>query len=70
MAVRFAQPAGAPPADIPGLRVVRLDESAWELEVTGPLGGLLERLHGLAVADIDVQRSSLEDYVLDLYSKR
>jgi ABC-2 type transport system ATP-binding protein len=63
---------GAPPSvpDAPGVRVVSHDATRWVLEVSGPLGPLLERLYGLPVEDLDVQPASLEDYVLHLYSDR
>ena len=68
--VRLARAdAGAPP-DAPGVRVVSQDAARWVLEVSGPLGPLLERLHGLPVEDLDVQPASLEDYVLHLYSDK
>ncbi len=61
---------GAPPAvpGAPGVRVVSHDDATWVLDVSGPLGPLLERLHGLPIEDLDVQPASLEDYVLHLYS--
>ena len=64
--------AGTPPVvpDAPGVRVVSQDAARWVLEVSGQMGPLLERLHGLPVEDIDVQPASLEDYVLRLYSDR
>jgi ABC-2 type transport system ATP-binding protein len=71
--VRLAQRgAGAAPAVpmAPGVRVLSQDAAGWVLEVSGPLGPLLERMHGLPVEDIDVQPASLEDYVLRLYSDR
>ncbi len=71
--VRLARAAaGAPPTvpDAPGVRVVSHDDATWVLEVSGPLGPLLERLRGLPVEDLDVQPASLEDYVLHLYSDR
>lgn len=71
--VRLAQfGGGAPPVvpDAPGVRVVSQDALRWVLEVSGPLGPLLERMHGLPVEDLDVQPASLEDYVLHLYSDR
>jgi len=68
--VRLARAdAGAPPA-VPGVRVVSQDQARWVLEVSGPMGPLLQRLHGLPVDDLDVQPASLEDYVLHLYSDR
>jgi ABC-2 type transport system ATP-binding protein len=68
--VRFARSEPRALPDVPGVRLVSGDATRWELEVAGPMGPLLDRLHGLPVADIDVQRPSLEDYVLRLYSDR
>jgi hypothetical protein len=51
----------------PNIRVVSADATAWVLDVTGPLGPLIDRLPGLPVADIEVRAASLEDYVLGLY---
>jgi ABC-2 type transport system ATP-binding protein len=68
--VRFTRDDGSALPDIAGVRVVSSGGARWELEVAGPMGPLLDRLHGLPVADIDVQRASLEDYVLRLYSDR
>jgi hypothetical protein len=52
------------------VRLVSRDSARWVLDVGGPLGPLLDLLHGLPVSDIDVQRCSLEDYVLRLYTDR
>jgi ABC-2 type transport system ATP-binding protein len=68
--VRFARSEPRVPLDVPGVRVVSGEAARWVLEVTGAMGPLLDRLQGLPVADIDVQRPSLEDYVLRLYSDR
>jgi ABC-2 type transport system ATP-binding protein len=64
--------AGAPPSVpvAPGVRVLSQDAVNWVLEVSGPLGPLLERMRGLPIEDLDVQPASLEDYVLHLYSDR
>ncbi len=68
--VRLARPdAGSPPV-LPGVRVVSHDQATWVLELSGPMGPLLERIRGLPVDDLDVQPASLEDYVLRLYSDR
>jgi ABC-2 type transport system ATP-binding protein len=56
--------------DVPGARLLSSDESRWVLEVTGPMGPLIDRLRGLPIVDLDVQRPSLEDFVLGLYSRR
>ena len=53
-----------------GVRVVSQRCGALGAGGVGPMGPLLERLHGLPVEDIDVQPASLEDYVLRLYSDR
>jgi len=71
--VRLARAGGSVPPvvpDAPGVRVVSHDDGTWVLEVSGPLGPLLERMRGLPVEDLDVQPASLEDYVLHLYSDR
>jgi ABC-2 type transport system ATP-binding protein len=71
--VRLARAGGgAPPIApiVPGVRVVSQDDATWVLEVSGPLGPLLERMRGLPVEDLDVQPASLEDYVLHLYSDK
>jgi ABC-2 type transport system ATP-binding protein len=68
--VQFARGETRALPDVPGVRVVSSDAARWVLEVSGPMGPLLDRLRGLGVADIDVQRASLEDYVLRLYSDR
>jgi len=71
--VRLAQAGGGAPPSVPnapGVRVVSHDAARWVLEVSGPLGPLLERFYGLPVEDLDVQPASLEDYVLHLYSDR
>jgi ABC-2 type transport system ATP-binding protein len=64
--VRFRE-CGSGPDSLAGVRVVSVEPDRWVLDVTGPLGPLMERLAGLPVADIDVRTPSLEDYVLGLY---
>ena len=68
--VRLARPDAGEPPVAPGVRVVSRGAEAWVLEASGPIGPLIERLHGLPVSDLDVQPASLEDYVLGLYSDR
>jgi ABC-2 type transport system ATP-binding protein len=65
--IRFApdKPLTLPP--LPGAHVVSSEPDRVVLDVTGPLGPLIERLAGLPVADLDVRAPSLEDYVLGLY---
>jgi hypothetical protein len=67
--VRFAEGPLAPPPESAGTRVVSSSATEWVLEVSGPMGPLLETLRGLPVADLDVERASLEDYVLGIYAK-
>jgi ABC-2 type transport system ATP-binding protein len=67
--VRFSAGPLAPPPESAGTRVVSSSATEWVLEVSGPMGPLLEILRGLAVADLDVERASLEDYVLGIYAK-
>ncbi len=52
----------------PGITVVSRDSTRWVFDIGGPLGPLIASLNGLPIADIDVQRFSLEDYVLRLYA--
>jgi beta-exotoxin I transport system ATP-binding protein len=66
--VRFADGRVPPPPDLPGVRVMSFSAAQWVLELSGPMGPLLARLQGLPVADIDVERASLEDYVLRIYA--
>jgi ABC-2 type transport system ATP-binding protein len=65
--IRFAERRSDPLPSLPGVRVVSAEGDRSVLEVSGPLGPLVERLGGLSVADIDVRAPSLEDYVLGLY---
>jgi ABC-2 type transport system ATP-binding protein len=68
--VHFSHAQSQSVPDVPGVRVLSPGPACWVLDVAGPLGPLLARLQGLPVSDIDVQRSSLEDYVLRLYTDR
>ncbi len=68
--VRFASAQLLPPPDLPGVRTVSYSAAGWTVEVTGPLGPLLGMLRSLPVADLDVERPSLEDYVLGIYARR
>jgi ABC-2 type transport system ATP-binding protein len=67
--VRFAEGQLFPPPDQPGIRAVSSSAAEWVLDVSGPMGPLLESLRGLPVADIDIERPSLEDYVLGIYAR-
>jgi ABC-2 type transport system ATP-binding protein len=67
--VRFTEGQAAPPPETAGTRVVSSSPTGWVLEVSGPMGPLLEILRELPVADLEVERASLEDYVLRIYAK-
>ncbi len=69
VAVRFAEGQLLPPPEIAGVRAVSSSPTEWVLEVSGPMGPLLEHLRGQPVIDLDVTRASLEDYVLQIYGK-
>jgi ABC-2 type transport system ATP-binding protein len=66
--IDFLEPVNAAVPLPPGASVVSRSPRRWVLEVNGPLARLLANLDGLPVADIDVERFSLEDYVLRLLS--
>ena len=68
--VRFTEGQPLPPPETAGIRAVSSSATEWVLEVSGPMGPLLESLRGLPVADLDVERASLEDYVLRIYGKK
>ena len=66
--VAFSQPV-APPAQLPSdVRLVSADAREWRLELFGSAGRFLPSLSGLPVEDIDVESSTLEEYILGLYS--
>jgi ABC-2 type transport system ATP-binding protein len=64
--VVFDGPAPAPPASLAA--AVSPQSRHWDLEWQGPLGGVLDALRGLPVADIEIEPFKLEDYVLGIYS--
>jgi ABC-2 type transport system ATP-binding protein len=66
--VHFSDTQSRSAPDVPGVSAVSRNGGRLVLDVTGPLGPLLASLQGLPVSDIDVKRSSLEDYVLRLYT--
>ncbi len=66
--VDFFQPPPDTFDQIPGVVLVSRDAGRVVFDVGGPLIPLLAALHGQPVADVDVQRFSLEDYVLRLYA--
>ncbi len=66
--VELAAPVDGAPPSIPGATLCLRDARHWVFEVTGPLGGLIAALDHLPIADLDVARFSLEEYVLRLFS--
>jgi ABC-2 type transport system ATP-binding protein len=67
--VFFDGPAPPPPQQL-AAAVRRSDGRHWDLEWQGPLGGALEALRGLNVADIEIEPFKLDDYVLQVYANR
>jgi ABC-2 type transport system ATP-binding protein len=67
MRVFFDGPAPVPPPRLAS-SVRRHDARHWDLEWSGPLGGALEAMRGLPVADIEIEPFKLEDYVLKAYA--
>ena len=65
--VVFDGPAPPPPPKL-AAALRRQDTHRWDLEWRGPLGGALEALRGLDVADIEIEPFRLEDYVLKIYA--
>ena len=65
--VFFDGPAPPPPASL-AAALRRSGARHWELEWPGPLGGALDAMRGLPVADIEIDPFKLEDYVLKIYS--
>src|SRR5207248_6987758 len=51
----------------PGHQFLETAPRLWRLEVTGPLGPLLNALAGLPVEDMEVREARLEDVVLKYY---
>ena len=66
--VFFDGPAPSPPSLL-AAALRRSDGRHWELEWRGPLGGALDAMRGLPVADIEIDPFKLEDYVLKIYSE-
>jgi beta-exotoxin I transport system ATP-binding protein len=65
--VFFDGPAPQPP---PALRaaVTRAHDRGWDLDWHGPLGGAIDAMQGLRIADIEIEPFKLEDYVLEVYA--
>ncbi|HWR97541.1 MAG TPA: ABC transporter ATP-binding protein [Candidatus Methanoperedens sp.] len=66
--VTFAADVLAPDAPWPaGVEPTEVVARGWTLSVRGPLGGLVQRLTGLPVADLRADEPRLEDVVIDYY---
>jgi len=67
--VAFATPVDGAAPSIPGVTLVSREPRRWVLDVRGPLAPLVSSLSGLPLRDLEVERRSLEDYILKLYSE-
>jgi ABC-2 type transport system ATP-binding protein len=65
--VFFDGPAPEPPPLI-AAALTRRDPRRWDLEWRGPLGDALDMIHGIGVADIEIEPFKLEEYVLGIYA--
>jgi ABC-2 type transport system ATP-binding protein len=65
--VRFSQPVAAKPPASGSLVVHQPD--CWVMDVDGPLGGLVQQLAGLPVADITTTTPTIEDTILRLMNE-
>jgi ABC-2 type transport system ATP-binding protein len=65
--VSFSQDVMAPAGLPPGHELLEAAPRLWRLEVTGPLGPLLNALAGLPVEDLEMREARLEDVVLKYY---
>ena len=63
----FDGPAPEPPPSL-AAALTRRDPRRWDLEWRGPLGEALEVMHGIGVADIEIEPFKLEEYVLGIYA--
>ncbi len=66
--VMFSDGLAPAPPSIAGVRLIEATGREWLLEVSGPAGPLLHAIRGLPVADLEIATSTLEEYVLGLYS--
>jgi len=66
VSVSFRQDVAEPDL-LPGHELIEATPRHWRLAVTGPLGPLLARLHGLPVQDLELEEARLEDVVLKYY---
>ncbi len=66
--IEFSEPVDGLMPALPAATLVARSARRWVIDVGGPLGPLLDGLRALPVADIDVERFSLEDYVLQVYA--
>jgi len=65
--VIFLRDVSAPVSLPPGHKLIEAAPRTWSLQVTGPLGPLLNALAGLPVEDLEVREARLEDVVLKYY---
>ena len=65
--VIFLRDVSAPASLPPGHKLIEAAPRTWSLQVTGPLGPLLNALAGLPVEDLEVREARLEDVVLKYY---
>ncbi|MEO6237931.1 MAG: ABC transporter ATP-binding protein [Vicinamibacterales bacterium] len=66
VSVTFSAPV-PPPLDLAGAIVRTASAHEWGLEIRGPLGPVLNALHGLPVHDLIVHPFSLEDHIAQFY---
>lgn len=67
--ILFREPVDREPVLSPGTRLVHTTPTRWTFEVRGTLGPVLDAVAGLPVSDIDVERTTLEAFVLGIYEK-
>jgi ABC-2 type transport system ATP-binding protein len=67
--VTFSGPVSRDAPTGPTILLVAKEDRRWVFDVVGELGPLVAVLVGLPIADLEVERFSLEDYVLRLYAR-
>lgn len=65
--VEFAAPVGREPAPLSGVTVRTRSDRRWVLEVSGPLGPLLQALSALPVHDLQIEPFRLDDHIAAFY---
>jgi hypothetical protein len=65
--VDFRAPVRSQPPSIAGVTVRSRSDRRWVLDVSGPLGALLESLSALSVHDLQIEPFRLEDYIAKFY---